>query len=464
MKTRNVNPLKALSLLFVMAAASGLVLSGVAAAQDPFTGNPVAAIAEKASPAVVNIDTEAMVKRSFSPFAEDPFFRRFFGEEFENFSRVVPMRGKGSGFIVTDDGYIITNNHVVQGADKISVSLSDGRTFEAKPVGRDPTFDLAVVKIDAKGLPTLELGESEKAAVGEWVVAIGNPYGFEHSVTVGVLSAKNRSVHAGDINFDGFLQTDAAINPGNSGGPLLNLEGQVIGINTAIVPYAQGIGFAIPVDMAKDVLNDLIRFGKVNRGWLGVYIQPLTREFAETYRFEGEKGAVVADVVPGSPADRSGIMRGDVIVSINGKEVESHQDVSSLVRRQLASDTIRVEIVRGGTKKNIDVKLDEIPGQILQTEKVTKLIEKMGIEVSSITKELQQEFKLPGDEGAVVSKVVPGLPADRLGLRRGDLILEINGVKVKAAQSLEESFSGQDKAVVLLIWREGRTFFVSMRI
>jgi len=452
--------------LVLIGLAGALAVSGPgsARAQDPFTGNPVAKIAEKASPAVVNIDTEAMVKRSFSPFAEDPFFRRFFGEEYERFSRVVPMRGKGSGFVVTEDGYIITNNHVVQGADKITVSLSDGRSFEAKPVGHDPTFDLAVIKIEAKGLPVLELGRSETASVGEWVVAIGNPYGFEHSVTVGVLSAKNRSVHAGDINFDGFLQTDAAINPGNSGGPLLNLEGQVLGINTAIVPYAQGIGFAVPIDMAKDVLDDLIRFGKVNRGWLGVYIQPLTKEFAETYNFEGDKGAVVADVVPGSPADRSGLMRGDVIVSINGKTIENHQDVSAFVRRQLAGDTVKVEIVRSGTKKSLDVKLGEIPGQIAQSEKVTKLIETMGIEVDSVTGELKQEFNLPDNEGAVVSKVVPGSPADRLGLRRGDLIIEINGVKIKGAQSLEESFSTQNKAIVLLVWREGRTFFVSMRI
>lgn len=433
-------------------------------AQDPFTDNPVAKIAEKASPAVVNIDTEAMVQRSFSPFADDPFFRRFFGEEFERFSRVVPMRGKGSGFVVTDDGYIITNNHVIQGADKITVSLSDGRTFEAKPVGRDPTFDLAVIKIEATGLPTLEMGDSAQSSVGEWVVAIGNPYGFEHTVTVGVLSAKNRSVHAGDVNFDGFLQTDAAINPGNSGGPLLNLEGKVIGINTAIVPYAQGIGFAVPIDMAKDVLNDLIRFGKVNRGWLGVYIQPLTKEFAETYRFEGERGAVVADVVPGSPADRSGIMRGDVIVSINGRKIENHQDVSAFVRRHLAGDSVKVDVVRGGTKRTFDVELGEIPGQLAQTEQVTKLIEKMGIEVSAVTEELRKEFNLPGKEGAVISKVLPGSPADRLGLRRGDLVLEINGVKIKDDRSLAESFSTQNKAVVLLIWREGRTFFVSMRI
>ena len=268
----------------VLAVLFGVMSTTPILAQDVFTGNPVAKIAKETSPAVVNIDVETMVTRSVMPFPDDPIFRQFFGDEFQRFSRTIPMKGRGSGFVVTEEGQILTNNHVVEGADKITVTLSDGRTFPAKVLGTDPTFDLAVIKIEAKKLPVLNLGDSDRLEVGEWVVAIGNPFGLEHTVTVGVISAKNRSIHAGDVNFEGFLQTDAAINPGNSGGPLINLSGEVVGINSAIVPYAQGIGFAIPINMAKQVMNDLVKYGKVKRGWLGVYVQPLTKEFASAYR------------------------------------------------------------------------------------------------------------------------------------------------------------------------------------
>lgn len=447
-----------LSLLVVLA------VPVFAAGVNPFDGNPVVGIARDASPSVVNIDTETMVKQSVSPFGNDPFFRQFFGEEYERFSRVVPMRGKGSGFIVSKDGYILTNNHVVDGADKISVSLSDGRSMEGKVVGKDPTFDIAVVKIDADDLPVLNMGDSEKTEVGQWVVAIGNPFGLEHTVTVGVISAKNRSVHAGNVNFDGFLQTDAAINPGNSGGPLLDLDGNVVGINTAIVPYAQGIGFAIPIDMARDVMDDLVKYGKVNRGWLGVYIQQVTPEFAEAYGIEGTNGAVVSDVIPGSPADQAGIRRGDVIVSIDGKEIKTHRDVSSTIRRHLSSDKVEIGIERGGSSRTITVNLGEIPGQETEKPDGQQMIEKMGIQVSPLDKELKGQYDLPKDQGVVITRVIPDSPADRLGLRKGDLVLEVNGVKVQEVGAMKSALSRQARAVVLLVWREGRTFFVSIRL
>lgn len=436
-----------------------------AAGNNPFDGNPVARIARENSAAVVNIDTETMVKQSLSPFGADPFFRQFFGEEFERFSRVVPMRGKGSGFIVSKDGYVLTNNHVVDGADKISLSLADGRSFEGKIVGKDPTFDIAVVKIESdEDLPVLEMGESNGIDVGQWVVAIGNPFGLEHTVTVGVISAKNRSVHAGNVNFDGFLQTDAAINPGNSGGPLLDLEGKVIGINTAIVPYAQGIGFAIPIDMAKDVMDDLVKYGKVNRGWLGVYIQRVTPEFAEAYGIEGTDGAVVSDVIPGSPADQAGIRRGDVIVSINSKEIKTHQDVSATIRRHLAGDKVKIGLERGGASRSLTVTLGEIPGQETETPDGQQMIQKMGIQVAPVDENLKEEYGLPRDKGVVVTRVVPDSPADRLGLRKGDLVLEVNGGKVQDVGDMKSALSRHAKAVVLLVWREGRTFFVSLRL
>ena len=221
---------------------------------------------------------------------------------------------------------ILTNNHVIDGVDKITVTLSDGKTYPAKVVGKDPTFDLAVIKIDPdEDLPVLELGDSDAVEVGEWVVAIGNPYGFEHSVTAGVISAKNRSIHAQDVNFDGFLQTDAAINPGNSGGPLLNMEGQVVGINTAILPYAQGLGFAVPVNMAKQIMGDLVSYGKVKRGWLGISVQNLTPEIAEAYGVKARSGVIVGDVFPDSAAEKAGLMRGDVITAIDGEKVKDVQ-------------------------------------------------------------------------------------------------------------------------------------------
>jgi len=259
MKMKKIVSGLALVVALTWVACSAFAASSVAS--DPVTGNPIARIVEECSPAVVNIDVESLVERRarpFAPFGDDPFFREFFGQQ-DNFRRMIPMRGKGSGFIVDgEEGYILTNNHVVAGADTITVTMLDGRTLEAELIGSDPTFDLAVIRVQLgdENLPSLKLGDSDTAQVGEWVVAIGNPHGFENSVTAGIISAKNRTIQASNINFRGFMQTDAAINPGNSGGPLINLDGEVVGINTAIVPFAQGMGFAVPVNMAKQIMND----------------------------------------------------------------------------------------------------------------------------------------------------------------------------------------------------------------
>ncbi|MBQ7263616.1 MAG: trypsin-like peptidase domain-containing protein, partial [Synergistaceae bacterium] len=282
-------------------------MGGVAEAVSSAAPNPVVDIVKKASPAVVNIDVEARARRSRSPFPfdDDPIFRHFFGDAFKDFTRSVPMKGRGSGFIVTKDGQIFTNDHVVGGADKITVTLSDGTSYPAKVLGRDPTYDLAIVKIEPQGdLPVLELADSDEVEVGEQVVAIGNPMGLVHSVTAGIISAKDRSIHTGEVDFDGFLQTDAAINPGNSGGPLLNMDGRVVGINTAIIPYAQGIGFAVPVNMAQEIRGDLVSDGRVRRGWLGVSIQNMTPEIAKAYGVGDEDGVIVSDVFAGSAAEK----------------------------------------------------------------------------------------------------------------------------------------------------------------
>jgi len=435
------------------------------AAQDVFTGNPIAKIAEDSSPAVVNIDVETVVTTSMSPFPNDPFFKQFFGEDFKRFKRSVPMKGRGSGFIISKDGQILTNDHVIEDASKVTVTLSDGRTFDAKVLGKDPTFDLAIIKIKAHDLPVLELGDSDKAKVGEWVVAIGNPFGLEHTVTAGVISAKNRSIHAGEINLDGFLQTDAAINPGNSGGPLIGLDGKVVGINSAIIPYAQGIGFAIPINMAKDVVDDLVKYGKVNRGWLGVYIQPISEEFAKAYDLESKDGAVVSDVVPDSPAEKVGIMRGDVLTKLNGKPVNDPGQFVSMVRKCMAGEEVVLTLVRHGEEQKINVKLGEVDSSDLSSSNEKyRTLDKIGIEISNITGELAKSFDLSNKSGVVITKVEEASIADRIGLKSGDVILEVNGVKLKDINQWKRIDKKNPQALAMLIARGGRTFFVSMSL
>jgi serine protease Do len=458
----------------IFSAGSGIAATGSAksAGGDVYSSNPVARIARECSPAVVNIDTETLVTRNLNPFANDPFFKEFFGREFERFNRTVPMRGKGSGFIVDKDGYIMTNNHVVEGADKITVTLLDGRHFEASLVGKDPTFDLAVVQIKAEKLPVLLLGDSDAAEVGEWVVAIGNPLGFENTVTAGVISGKNRTLQAADVNFQGFMQTDAAINPGNSGGPLINLNGEVVAINTAIVPYAQGIGFAVPVNMAKQVMEDLIKFGEVKRGWLGVSLQTLTPGFAETYGIPADEGAIISGVMPGSPAEDAGMQRGDVIITIDAKAMKSSQDVVFAIRNKLMGDKVSVEVYRDGKKRRMNVKLGEIPGS--ETSRETSDREQrprrgsrrstiIGATVSEITDELEDQYNLKSDDGLVVISVERGSIASELGIRQGDQILEVNRRRVRDIDDWESVVGEDPQTIVVLVQREDQTLYFSYK-
>lgn len=445
-------------------------------AQEVYTGNPIVGIVKRSSPAVVNIDTETMVKVTPmpNPFAGDPFFEEFFGEEFfgdGGQERTVPRIGKGSGFIVSKDGYILTNNHVVEGADKIRVTLLDGRTFSARKVGQDPTFDLAVIQIKASNLPVLTLGDSDATEVGEWVVAIGNPLGFENSVTVGVVSAKNRTLQAPDTSFQGFMQTDAAINPGNSGGPLIDLKGNVVGINTAIVPYAQGIGFAVPVNMAKQIMDDLIKHGEVRRGWIGVTVQPLTSSLIEAYKIPVKEGSIIADVRKGSPAEKYGLKRGDVIVSIGGQKVKTSQDVVFFVRNKLAGDKVKFEIYRNGKKQEIEIVLGEIEGSNAQKKQRksstlktpdTKTSTKIGITVAEINSSLKERYGLEDDNGLVVVNIQPGTLGQKLGLRPGDVILEVNRKKMETVADWNKVIGTGNKALGLLISRSGQTLFISV--
>jgi serine protease Do len=318
--------------------------------------------------------------------------------------------------------------------------------------------------------------------VGEWVVAIGNPYGLEHTVTVGVISAKNRGIHTGDVNFDGFLQTDAAINPGNSGGPLIDMEGKVIGINTAIVPYAQGLGFAIPVDMAKQVMNDLIAYGGVKRGWLGVSVQNLTREFAEAYGIDVETGIIVGDVFSDSAAERAGLRRGDVIVAVNGEAAEDVQWFVNKVRSQAPGAALRLEIIRAGESGSINVtaKLGESPdaeeraaegereeeeeGKKKEEREVENVLEQVGVSVLKPTDELRRQYGIESREGLVIVGVAEESPARLAGLREGDLLLELNGKKMNDLKDLSGAVKKGSRSVVLLIARDDRTFFTSLKL
>ena len=467
--------LLALSLIFSLA-------GGAFAALAPFgNNNPIVPIVKNASVAVVNIDVEKTQTRSFSPFPfdDDPIFKRFFGDSFKEFTRSVPMKGRGSGFIVSKEGLILTNNHVVDGVDKISVSilLADGnkKTYPATIKGNDPAYDLAVIKIEPdENLPVLELGDSDALEVGEFVVAIGNPYGFEHSVTAGVISAKNRSIHAQDVNFDDFLQTDAAINPGNSGGPLLNMNGEVIGINTAIVPYAQGLGFAIPVNKAKEIMGDLVSFGHVKRGWLGVSVRNITPEMAKAYKVGSENGAMINDVFKGDPADKAGLKRGDVIVELNGQKVKDSNDFVQKVRTLAPETTAKIGVVRKGKKMNFNVKLAERANSAdgRPTSKTEKnnvstgsdALKDFGIaKVETLTDSLRRAYKIDSNsEGLVITKLERNSKASVDGeIREGDLLIEVNGVEVKKTEDIKNAV-GSDESIVLMIERDGSTYFITV--
>ncbi|MBQ9574810.1 MAG: Do family serine endopeptidase [Synergistaceae bacterium] len=479
MNTRKILAFTLSLALILVSAGASLALSPVSLSQ----ANPIVPIVKRTSVAVVNIDVEKTAKRTISPFPfdDDPFFKHFFGDSFKEFTRSVPMKGRGSGFIVSKEGQILTNNHVVDGVDKITVSLqlADGsrKTYPAKIVGNDPTYDLAVIKIEPdESLPVLELGDSDAVEVGEFVVAIGNPLGFEQSVTAGVISAKNRSIHTQDVNFDDFLQTDAAINPGNSGGPLLNMDGKVVGINTAIIPYAQGIGFAIPVNKAKEIMSDLVSYGRVKRGWLGVSVRGITPEMAKAYGVEGTNGAMINDVFKGDPADKAGIKRGDVVVELNGAKIKDANDFVSKVRTLAPNSVARLQVVRKGKKMTFNVRLAERnskgDGSVKSTEEESSkseakssgfdALKDFGIaKVSPLTESLKRRYRINSDsEGLVITELDKGSAATADGdMREGDLIIEVNGREVKTAEDLRKA-AGNDKSIVLMIEREGSTYFI----
>ncbi|HER25251.1 MAG TPA: Do family serine endopeptidase [Candidatus Atribacteria bacterium] len=432
--------------------------------------NSIADIAEAVGPAVVNIDTVRMVTTQFPSF-QDPIFERFFGQEFEEFRKAIPQKGTGSGFIINQDGYVLTNEHVVRKADKIKVTLSDGREFDGEVIGSDVTSDMAIVKIKADHLPMVALGDSDKLRVGEIVVAIGNPYGLQQTVTMGVVSAKGRSIPAGTEGhvYKDFIQTDAAINPGNSGGPLLNIKGEVVGINTAIIPYAQGIGFAIPISIAKKNIDDLINLGKVRRSWLGVYIQEVTPEIAKQFNLTEAKGVLVGDVIKNSPAEEVGMKTGDIIKKVNNEEVNSPEELQNKIGNIKIGEKADIEIVRNGEVISFIVKIGEMPtvdeeGNSSPKEKIFSV--QTGLKVESVTTQIAKEMGLPWVKGLVVTEVVPGSSADDMGLQQGDIVLEANRTEVSSIGEWEKVINKLEPGdtLLLLVFRNQHTYYVPIKV
>jgi serine protease Do len=439
-----------------------------------FVGFPhsFADLAERVKPAVVNISTTTTVRVPGSPFRhffgpgeEGPFgdfFQRFFGNIPD---REMKQQSLGSGFIIDKDGFIITNNHVVEGADEIKVKLADGREFKAKVVGRDKKTDLALIKISSlfRNLPTLSFGDSNKIRTGDWVLAIGNPFGLEHTVTQGIISATGRVIGSGP--YDNFLQTDAPINPGNSGGPLVNLKGEVIGINTAIIASGQGIGFAIPSNMAKSVISQLKEKGKVTRGWIGVSIQSLTPELAQAMGLKEQKGALVSDVMQGGPADAAGMKRGDVIISFAGRDIKEASDLPIIVAETPVGKTVTVKILRDAKEVDLKITIAEMTGERLASRKIAPE-SGLGMQVDDIKPEWQREFNLRESTGVVVTDVSPNGPAYEAGIKAGDVIKEINRKSIKNMRDYREYVgAGRTGAPVLfLIKRGAQTFYISIRI
>jgi serine protease Do len=429
----------------------------LAASADMFQGDWVADVAQKVIPSVVNISSTKTVVIEQSPFFSDPFFREFFG----NVPHERVQRALGSGVIITSEGYIITNNHVVGGADKVEVRLSDERVFTARIIGTDPKSDVAIVKIEAKGLPTIPVGDTSKLRIGTFVLAVGNPFGLGQTVTMGIISALGRS-GLGITDYENFIQTDAAINPGNSGGALINMKGELIGINTAILSQSGGnvgIGFAIPVDLAMSVKNSLIRYGKVVRGWLGVTAQDIDPKIAKTLNLGSTKGVLVSDVAKTSPASTAGIKRGDVLTAINGKPVISASSLRFAVSELIPGTPVKVTVFRDGKEWIIPVTIGDLAKATVAEDRFAVKDNRFlaGLTVSEITPTIRETLNLDPDmAGIVVLEVTRGTPAESTGIRPGDLILKINDKAIKDLSDFKKAVAAlTSRKMSITIYRNG---------
>ena len=466
-----------LGLAVIIALAAFLIFPAQARAQEHPAS--LAPLVEKVAPAVVNIRIVKTIKsggglrmpsggegQQMPPDIHE-FFKRFFpGPQGEMApQRKFKQRALGTGVLLDKEGYVLTNNHVVAGADEITVVLKSGKELKAEIKGRDPKTDLALIKVKSDGdLPHLPLGDSDKLRVGDWVMAVGNPFGLEHTVTAGIVSAKGRVIGAGP--YDNFIQTDASINPGNSGGPLLNMDGEVVGINTAIVAHGQGIGFAIPINLAKKVMKQLREKGRVIRAWLGVYIQPVNRELAEKFGLKDSHGALVADVVKDGPADKAGLERGDVIIEFDGRTVKDSHTLPRMVAEMPVGDDVKVKVIRKGRPRTIKVELGELKDKgTLKAAAEAPGENKLGLGLQELTPDLAKQLGVKAGDGLVISKIVQGSPADEAGLRRGDVVLEAAQEKVTSVDKFNKIASKvkEGEGLLLLIQRRQGTLFVVVK-
>lgn len=433
------------------------------------TNQAMSEVAAAVKPAVVNISTSKTVKTQGipSPFFNDPLFKRFFGDQFDH--PAIPRERKetslGSGVIVDEAGYIITNNHVISNADEISVKLSDKKEFKGKVVGADPKTDIAVIKIDAKHLPVLKLGDSDKLKVGETVLAIGNPFGLNQTVTSGIVSATGRA-NMGIEDYENFIQTDAAINPGNSGGAMVNVSGELVGINTAIFSTSggyQGVGFAIPSNMVKNVMESLIKKGKVVRGWLGVSIQPITPELSKQFNLKDDKGALVADVVENSPADKAGLKNGDVIVEFDSRPVDDPNALRNAVAATTPGREVALRFIREGRIQSVKIEVTEMTGE---TQKAAGSFNNMlnGISVQDLTTAVKKNLGIPGRITGVVVTDIDDKSAASGVLQQNDVIMEVNRKKVSNVKDYEAISGkiGEGQGVLLLVYRNGSIIYITL--
>ncbi len=441
-------------------------------ASGPYAG--FAPIVKKVTPAVVKVVTTVHPGSSEtqeSPGFNDPFWRHFFGGPMMPHGQMrAPLEhGLGSGVIVTKDGYILTNNHVVDGAQNVKVTLQDGREFTAKVIGRDPKSDIAVIKVSASNLPVVPFADSQKVQVGDIVLAIGNPFGVGQTVTQGIVSAMDRGGFMARDNYEDFIQTDAAINPGNSGGPLVDVDGRLIGINTAILSRSggnQGIGFAIPSDLARTVMTSLIEYGHVTRGYLGVMIQNLSPQLAKEFKLKQSPGALVGDVVPNGPAAKAGLKEGDVVLQFNGKKMRDSRQLQLTVAETKPGATVPVQILRDGSPKTLEVTVGQLPGSqgLAQANpgnsQDTGALQ--GVGVTDLNHQARQEYKIPQNvQGAVVTEVRPDSAAAEAGLNPGDVIESINRHPVKnAEQAAQLTQNIKDKEILLRVWSNGGSHYV----
>ena len=451
-------------------AASPVTAAASATPRPEGTVESYAPVVDRITPAVVTIRSERRATRVTSPFGGNPLLREFFGDQFQ---RPEPPRregGLGSGVIVRPDGYVLTNHHVVDEAEKVRVELTDGRTFDAKVVGSDAPSDLAVLKIEGSNLQTVPLGDSDAVRVGDVALAIGNPLGVGQTVTMGIISAKGRATGLGDGSFEDFIQTDAPINQGNSGGALVSTTGQLIGINSQILTPSGGnigIGFAIPANMAKNVMTQLIEHGQVHRGMIGVTIQPVTSDIASSLGLSQVRGALVNSVTPGSPAEKAGIRRGDVITAVNGSAIKDSNDLRNDVAQMAPGSTVKLTVVRDGKEQSLDVTLAE--RKAAETERDDEeggangeRSGAFGMAVEPLTRERARELGIQASSGVLVADVQPGGRAADAGLRPGDVIIEVDRRPVSNPEALRAALNDGTKPALVLVQRGPATVYMTL--